>query len=276
MKAFFRYDLRSSWNNRVDSPEALGVKFLGTLDALSHIDPVVFANWQLSDFRVMSFCPLQQARREITSLVQRNVVLDDLREPDPDCGYTMVANVGKFKDPRSAAFWARAGGQHESETDLKFADYDVAPDLTIVTYPLFKAALLAINANWQPAWACAYAFRLDYNEAPLARGAPLFPYSVFHIPWLGYLSAPLTDGLHLAAEILTERTPDGGLLMSATHERLDPTNPEHLVRARIIAETMMACTGCPATDPEVFARKRRLEDHLIATMGCYRPNSSLE
>lgn len=50
------------------------------------------------------------------------------------------------------------------------------------------------------------------------------------------------DGLTLAREILTERTPDGGLLMSATTERLDPMNPEHLRRARIVAEALIACT----------------------------------
>jgi hypothetical protein len=31
--------------------------------------------------------------------------------------------------------------------------------------------------------------------------------------------------------------------MTATTERIDPDNPEHLRRARILAETMIACTG---------------------------------
>ena len=31
--------------------------------------------------------------------------------------------------------------------------------------------------------------------------------------------------------------------MTATEEQLDPTNPEHLRRARILAETMMARIG---------------------------------
>jgi hypothetical protein len=31
--------------------------------------------------------------------------------------------------------------------------------------------------------------------------------------------------------------------MSATDDWLDPTDREHLRRARIIAETMIACTG---------------------------------
>jgi hypothetical protein len=53
---------------------------------------------------------------------------------------------------------------------------------------------------------------------------------------------PLAGGLGLPREILTERTPDGGLLMTAAEERIDPDNPEHLRRARILAEAMIVCT----------------------------------
>ena len=96
---------------------------------------------------------------------------------------------------------------------------------------------------WSPAWACAHVFKMHYDKAPLGIGAPLFPYSRFHIPWIAYLSTSLASGLRLPVEIRTERTPDGGLLLTATEERLDPTNSEHLARARIIAETMVAHAG---------------------------------
>ncbi len=76
---------------------------------------------------------------------------------------------------------------------------------------------------------------------------PTFPESVFHIPWLAHLSAPLAASLDLPPKILTERTPDGGLLTIAAEERLDPTNPEHLSRARILDDTMIARTGYSST-----------------------------
>ena len=132
------------------------------------------------------------------------------------------------------------------------------PDLSVVTYPLFKAALLAINGIWRAPWACAQAIRLGTVAVPIDFGGVQatridsaaqvpsdhrFPHSVFHIPWIAYLSARLSDGVTLAPEILTERTPDGGLLMTATEERFDPANPEHLRRARILAETLIARTG---------------------------------
>jgi hypothetical protein len=130
--------------------------------------------------------------------------------------------------------------------------------LAIVTYPLCKAALLAINAIWRAPWACAQAFgsapvmipvdiggvqgtRID-SVVPLPRD-PTFPYSIFHIPWIAYLSAEFKAGVKLPPEILNERTRDGGLLMTATKERLDPDNPEHAWRARILAETVIKQTG---------------------------------
>jgi hypothetical protein len=100
-----------------------------------------------------------------------------------------------------------------------------------------------MNAIWQAPWASAFALESYYYDEPLAPGAPLFPYSKFHIAWIGYLSAPLAKDLELPPEIMTERTPDGGVLVTAIEERLDPGNAEHLWRARILAETMVKHTG---------------------------------
>jgi hypothetical protein len=72
---------------------------------------------------------------------------------------------------------------------------------------------------------------------------PTFPYSVFHIPWIAYLSAEDASEVMLPRDILTEPTPDGGLLMSATTDRLDPMNSEHARRARILADLMIARMG---------------------------------
>lgn len=262
MNEFFRYGVRSHWRDRPESPAALGARFLQTLDDLSKLDPALFANWQLIDPRAADAVSLDGARAQTVSFVERNVSTDDGGEPDPDNGYWLVGRAGGYNNPRSMRFRAAVGGKHKSETGLELADFKVAPDLAIVIYPLFRAALLAINKQWSPDWACTYAFRMYYYQTPLHPGAPLFPYSIFHIPWLGYLSAPLAAGLKLAPEILTERTPDGGVLMIAAEQRLDPANPEHLRRARIIAETMMACTGEKPTTLEQFAQVRKVERDL--------------
>ena len=250
----FDYNIRSAWRGRVETPASIGQKFLKTLDALSAIDPVFFANWEVTDSRALSSLTLDEARPRIAGLIEKNVVLDDFRKPSPEYGYHASARVGRFKDPRSASMYVDAGGKFDGGTQLQFGEWDVPPDLGLVRYPLYKAALLAINAIWQAPFAWAYAFRVDYYEKPLTAGAPSFPYSRFHIPWIAYLSAHLSDGVQLPSEITTERTPDGGLLMTATEERLDPTNPEHWRRARILAETMVSRTG------EKFSKPARLID----------------
>jgi Immunity protein 52 len=239
----FMYSIRSAWRDRPDSPASIGGKFVDTLDALTDIDPTIFANWSLAELRAMKSIHLDEARSRIGNLMEKNVTLGDYREPLPEYGYSAVAHSGKFKDPRYVTLRVKAGGKFDSDTLLQFGDYDVPPDLDIVTQSLFKAALLAMNAIWQAPWACAYAYSSHYYDEPLSAGAPLFPYSKFHITWIGYLSEPLAQGLELPPQILTERTAEGGVVMTAVEERLDPADPEHLRRARILAETMVKHTG---------------------------------
>jgi hypothetical protein len=264
----FRYGIGSALPAHPESPASLGPKFLDTLDTLSRIDPAIFTNWKilvLPDIdkvleeaerigtaaaveKIEIYSP-EEARSRIVAIVENNVTRGDLREPLPHQGYKLIAYTGDVVESRSIGLRIKAGGKVDGDTCLEIGDYKTLPDPALVTFPLFKAALLAINTNWPPCWACAYAYRMGFDKSPLFPGAELFPFSVFHIPWLGYLSSPLASGLEPPPEILTERTPDGGLLMSATEERLDPSVPEHWRRARMIAEIMIARTGSSFSKP---------------------------
>jgi hypothetical protein len=255
---FYSYFIRSGWKGRVESPAALGAKFVMTLDGLSRIDPM-FANWELAAAFDSPTVPLDEARSNIAGLIEDCVSRDDFHEPDPYFGYHPKALAGDSRDARSVIFGLDAGGGHDGSTNLTFGFYfDVPPNLSIVTYPLCKAALLAINATWQAPWACAQAFGSAIVETTIDLGGvqgtridsiaplpsdPTFPSSIFHVPWIAYLAKEFTAGLKLPPEILTERTRDGGLLMTATKERLDPDNPEHARRARILAEALIKQTG---------------------------------
>jgi hypothetical protein len=254
----YRYIIRSEWGGRTEAPAAVGTRFLKTLAALSDLDPI-FSEWEIFDAYNMSSISVSTAQSRMAAIIEDNVVRDDHGKPLPSSyGYYGAARAGRFKDPRSALFEIEAGGKYLGSARLKFGDYNFLPDPAIITYPLFKTALLALNASWLAPWACAQAIssstvkvpidlggvqatRID--SAPLVPGGPAFPESIFQIPWIAYLSADLARGLKLTPEMLTERTSDGGLLMSATTERFEPGNPEHLRRARIILETLLACTG---------------------------------
>lgn len=254
---FYTYYIRSEWQGRTEAPASVGAKFVRTIDALSSIDPLL-VNWEIIDARALSSHSLAAARPRIARIIEDNVARDDFDKPAPAYGYHASARISRVRDPRNASLRVRAGGKLVGDTMLEFGEHDVAPDLTIVTYAVFKAALLAISAVWLPVWACAQCRRSGALQVPFELGGkrafmlkgvpqvpgdPTFPDSVFHIPWLTYLSAPLAAGLKLTSQIQTERTPDGGLLMIATEDRLAPNNPEHVRHARVLAETMLACTG---------------------------------
>lgn len=259
----YRYFVRGHWAGSADeAPAVIGAKFLQTLDALSGIDRLfrgwLFTGaWQIPEEHRSSFVPLSAARERISEIVEAGVYMDDFNKPCPEYGHTVVAVAG-VRGPRHVTFTASSKRQ---SFNLSFGEHDIISDLSIVTYPLFKSALLAINAAWDGQWAYAYAFRNDVVKVPIEFGPgvsafridseipvpldPTFPKSIFHVPWIIYLSAERASGLNVTPEILTERTPDGGLLMSATTDRLDPSNPEHVRHARILAEIMIAHTNYP-------------------------------
>lgn len=239
----FHYSIRSALPGRAEEPAALGAKFVDALDALTHVDQLVFTNWEVVDLSERTSEPLAAARIRIATIVRNNVTRDDFRQPEPYYGYGAVAFTNSALKSRQVSLRIKAGGGHPGDTWLQAGDFQTFPDGAIVTYARFKAAMLAINAIWPPRWASADAFRLDYDKSPLFPSAPLFPYSRFHIPWFAYLSAPLAVDLRIPSGIYSERTADGGLLMVVTEERLDPTNPEHLQRARVLAEIMIERTG---------------------------------
>lgn len=243
MTKYFKYSICSASGADAESGSTLGAKLLKNLDALNRIDPTIFTNWEIMDFPTSASVPLAAARPRIGAIVEANITRDDHGQPSPYYGYSCVAFTDNAVKSRNATLRIEAGGRAEGSIWLQTGSYKVAPDPSILTYPLFRAALLAINATWSPPWSCAHAFKVDYYEAALFPGAPLFPYSRFHIPWIAYLSAPLAADVLLPAEIQTERNPDGGLLMTVTEDRLDPTNPDHLRRARVLAETLIAQTG---------------------------------
>lgn len=252
----FDYSIRTHPARNAGSPQCIGDRFVHTLDALSRVDPSVFTNWEIIDLPAKSSLPLAAARSSIGAMIENNVVRDQLGEPDPHYGYNAMSFTRVDDRSRGVHLWINGGGKHDGQVWLQTGAPKFPVDLSIVTFPIFRGALLALVANWQLPWISAHAFRSNYVMVPVHGGAgymlesramlpqePTFPSSPFHIPWIGYLSAALCAGVELSSEIATERTSDGGLLLITTEDRLDPDNPEHLRRARIIAETMIACTG---------------------------------
>jgi hypothetical protein len=209
-----------------------------------------FSDWTVLDFVAMAPIPLAAARPRIAAIVEGNVVRDKRDQPTPKSGYGTIGVTKNANKSRIAKLTADAGAVYPGSTVLLEIGNQVAPtDPVVIDYALFRKALLAVTAHWQPAWSYACAFRMDYWKAPIVSGAPVVRYSPFHIPWIAYLSPALSKGFVVPpSAVRTEHAPSGGLLLSATEENFDPANPEHLHRARLLAEIMISSTGDGAGD----------------------------
>ena len=238
----FQFSIYYEVPRRGETPAVIGAKFLHTLDALSRIDPLL-ATWKVLDRPALASVPLAEARPRIATIVENFAVRDDEDQPEPELGYWAIGVTDTAIPSRIVEFSVRGGGLVRDEMMLHVGGILHPTDPLMVKYVLFRGALLATSAIWQPTWACVAATRRDYSKEPIVPGAPLFPSSVFRIPWMAYVSPARTVGLPVPVGINSERAPDGGLLFTVTEEPFNPTNPEHLQGARIVAETMIAHAG---------------------------------
>jgi hypothetical protein len=223
---------------RYETPAVIGARFVASLDALSRIDPF-FTDWNVLDRPKWVSLPL--ARTRMATIIENNVARGGDGQPEPESGYSAVSETNNARASRIVTLSAQAGGVNMDEMMLRVRDILFPGDPLIVKYSgLFREAFLVISAIWQPTWASLVVYANDYWKRPIVPGAPLFPQSMFHIPGIVYLSPALAPGFPLPAQIVTERMPDGGLLLNAAEEPFDPTNLEHLRRSLILAEALLA------------------------------------
>ncbi len=240
----FSYGIRSEWSNDPTSLQDICVSAIETFEALRAADPV-FRELSTVD-EAEDYIPLKAARSRIAKLVEGNVSRDDYGEAEPESGYSVFATTQKsLAVPlrRSMNLILHAGGAWRNHLSLQAGGILVDPDPDFVTYHAFRAGLITLGRLWPLPFAHAYAYSTSYGESSLARGEPPVPYSQFHMGWISYLSAPLAAGLVPPRELVSERTPGGGWLLSAVQERLDPTNPDHLRRARLLSQLMLERLG---------------------------------
>jgi hypothetical protein len=240
-----QFSISSSWEPRLDSAERLGQRTLQNLDVLERINPY-FCNWNFLDLRrdpremtednVHEFLyPLDEMRGHMTAMVENGVRLNDDREPEPAGGYSVSVCTENPDPSLYVTLFARGGGVVDPRAGLRFAQFDtsrtVAPDRTIVSYPVFKAVLLSIVSAWDVRHAQAYSDDLSkmWNQ----------PSKHFlDLAWMTYLEPALAQKVAPPRDVLVERTDDGGLLMIAAEETFDTANPAHMAAARSISKAL--------------------------------------
>jgi hypothetical protein len=145
---------------------------------------------------------------------------------------------------RCGLFQVMAGSEFRNFNRFEVGSSFNPPDTSLITYPLFKGALLTMISIWPAPWANAQC-SIWREDPPTLPGEPPFPYSGHQMPWISYLDAERAAKVGPLPGVQTERTPDGGLLMIATEDRFDPTSLDHMRPSRLMAQIMIEHGGGP-------------------------------
>jgi hypothetical protein len=239
------YPILSLWKSDELTPPEIGARFLAMLQQLDPLSPAM-SNWMLGDRPNFKGVALADVAPAMTAFVEHNIWRGDFDEPEPIDGYCLIATGSavpqEFGASDSINITVTAGSTWNNQAEFEVGGLSHPKDFELITYPLYRGALEILVSNWPCPWALAYEY--DPDIVPID-GPALAPRThVFSsVAWIAYLSAPLATGLAPPPPIVSEPTPGGGLILSAAQERLDPRNPEHMRRSRLLQAIMLERVG---------------------------------
>ena len=251
----WHYDITAAWGPRPQSPEEIGAQWLKAHDAISRIGPR-FTGWRLADSESGRLISIDEARPQITQIVHVGVWPDEWDNPDPDEGYSVRSTTAQGGDeptigPRDLEYGAKLGSKWNNYACLTMGGLGWAGDLSAVRYPEMRALIWAFASSWGAPWvnggikdsgigSYEEMARDSFFSSP--NGPQRRPYGR---PWVSYLSAERAIGLVIPSSLVSERTPDGGILISATKDQFNPENAGQLGRSRLLSEILMERGGNP-------------------------------
>jgi len=207
---------------------------------------------------------MDEFRRQMTQITEWRLRKDDWRKPVPGWGYNIYSTTAQDGDepvPGPDDFFTESvlGSEWKNYLRVTLGWIWRAGDLSIIGHAEMKALVWTVASNWNPPWANAgiHDAGAPPSEANNFRSPdhlandPFFappngpqrrPYGR---PWVSYLSAERSAGLVIPSALVSERTPDGGMLISATTDQFDPENAEQLERSLLLSEIMLERGGDP-------------------------------
>lgn len=237
-----QYGISSYWGPRRESPVALAARYVALLDALSAIDPV-FGNWFFFGRKKGTrLAPLSRA--EIIELIAKSVTRDDYGKPTPAGGYIFGAGNGLMKEPRHVTSMLSVGSTFPGPYYINCITLETASlnaeNAAFINSHVMKQAILAIASTWEVTWCAAYpSDLLDHWREPERKQMH------FKLAWITFVSSRFAPMIAPPASAISERLPDGGLLMLATEERFSTSNPAHLAVARDIEASLAPLNALP-------------------------------
>jgi hypothetical protein len=232
------YKIYASWGPRAEPPEAIAARYLACTDRLKQNHPA-YDNWIFNlKGKPKKFDAL---RGTLAAAVAANVDRAESGRPTPIYGYwATVTNTMKKVHPSSVSLRVNAGAWVSSgyfcNSALIKTGNNVVPDPSIIAYPAFKAALLAIVESFDATYCSAYPQQImDFWD----------PARHLRIAWMSYVAPRFAPLITPPPFAIAERTAQGGLLLSATQETFRVDNPAHLAVAQDILKALAPFEALP-------------------------------
>lgn len=243
-----QHNIQAIWGPRRETPKELAQRFLNLLDRLSRIDPV-FGRWIWTGLGVKTPVGFDEIQHRLRTAIEATVSLADDGDPTPIYGYRFGVVNSIERQPRSIGVSVHAGSWRISDYFINDANihtsWGVKPDPAILTFSIFKPAVLALAESFDATWCSAYPDELmNYWRRSVA------PH--YRLAWISYVGPRFAPLISPPATAIVEHQPDGGLLMAATDEPFDTSNPWHLAVANDILAAVAPLNALP-WPPEIAA-----------------------
>jgi hypothetical protein len=207
------------WPARREEPNAIASRLCRFLDGICNIDATL-GSWSIG----RHYAPYQSARHHLTALIGRDVKVDEDGNEDVEAGYAVMARSEHPAQRYRVLGTAGSAYNLLLSNQIGFdTDSDNGVDPAIVTHAVMKAVMTELIACWEPLFCLAGSSAYD-----LKRGDIWYERSC----WITYVPPQHAGSVDLVGVPFNERTPDSGLLLSATDQPYDAADPAHVEGTR--------------------------------------------
>ena len=231
------YWVSADWGSRVETPTALAERFLGTIDTLRGLNPLL-DRWSWGDRQELweTECesgsyPLDIIRPRMAHAIERNMGNGgDGDAPDPYYGYALLSQTESTPPGSRVHLHGSAGARPTGGsgvtawTNRMDFDVDAEPDGSLMTFAFWRSVVLLLAETWEATW--VEASPNDIRTAWSGR--------TFRCAWMSYVSPRFAPLVTTPDDAIVERRPNGGLFMAATTDIFKTANPHHMAAARAI------------------------------------------
>src|ERR1700723_706750 len=207
MSFFPTYCIQAEWGRDTVSPSDIRARIVEMLHGLGQLVPSK-DHWRFVDGDDFKITPSAEATADIGPFLKRNIRATGVGKPDSREGYLLVL-IGSEDDSDTVAgndlhVMAVVGSEWSNSLRFQIGDTRHPNDFSLITYPIYKAALELLASVWACPGALAHTFDSSVR--------PARPRTPFDGAWIAYLSAPLVRDLIPPPEIVAEGTSGGGMI----------------------------------------------------------------